>query len=365
MRSAAIYFSMLQAPRGRIHGLANFCWESFHNISCSHVNSSSLKPLASKYGVQGGYSRRWIRRPMTTKTGGRNKTNQAAKPSNLVRKIVDEKVSTSTALDLNKADETSKHQQVQYCGIKQMIAENKDLADLVTFIIYDTETSGLSRKDDRIIEIALQDLAGGENSTFQTLVNPGCYVANSHIHGITSNMVCRRDVPRMEELIPILLQFIKSRQKPGGYVLWGAHNSFAFDLPFLINEFNRCSYEIPPNWLFMDTIPLARELMKSGGLSFPSYFLLIWFSCKLKALTLKSNSFLSTGSNLPSGTSLQALREHYKIPLVGSAHRAMSDVRTLSMILQMLTFDLKLTLPNLVTRSFTAFEYVNNKRKKS
>ncbi|KAL1088329.1 hypothetical protein V6Z11_D08G244200 [Gossypium hirsutum] len=307
MRSAAIYFSMLQAPRGSIHGLANFCWESFRNISCSHVNSSSLKPLASKYGVQGGYRRRWIRRPMTTKTGGRNKTNQAAKPSNLVRKIVD----------------------------KKMIAENKDLADLVTFIIYDTETSGLSRKDDRIIEIALQDLAGGENSTFQTLVNPGCYVANSHIHGITSNMVCRRDVPRMEELIPILLQFIKSRQKPGGYVLWGAHNSFAFDLPFLINEFSRCSYEIPPNWLFIDTISLARELMKSGG------------------------------SNLPSGISLQALREHYKIPLVGSAHRAMSDVRTLSMILQMLTFDLKLTLPNLVTRSFTAFEYVNNKRKKS
>ncbi|TYI16243.1 hypothetical protein ES332_A08G242200v1 [Gossypium tomentosum] len=335
MRSAAIYFSMLQAPRGRIHGLANFCWESFRGISCSHVNSSSLKPLASKYGVQGGYSRRWIRRPMTTKTGGRNKTNQAAKPSNLVRKIVDEKVSTSTALDLNKADETSKHQQIQYCGIKQMIAENKDLADLVTFIIYDTETSGFSRKADRIIEIALQDLAGGENSTFQTLVNPGCFVANSHIHGITSNMVCRPDVPRMEQLIPILLQFIKSRQKPGGYVLWGAHNSFAFDLPFLINEFSRCSYEIPPNWLFMDTIPLSRELMKSGG------------------------------SNLPSGTSLQALREHYKIPLVGSAHRAMSDVRTLSMILQMLTFDLKLTLPNLVTRSFTAFEYVNNKRKKS
>ncbi|PPR80998.1 hypothetical protein GOBAR_AA39716 [Gossypium barbadense] len=304
MRSAAIYFSMLQAPRGRIHGLANFCWESFRGISCSHVNSSSLKPLASKYGVQGGYSRRWIRRPMTTKTGGRNKTNQAAKPSNLVRKIVDEKVSTSTALDLNKADETSKHQQIH-------------------------------RKADRIIEIALQDLAGGENSTFQTLVNPGCFVANSHIHGITSNMVCRPDVPRMEQLIPILLQFIKSRQKPGGYVLWGAHNSFAFDLPFLINEFSRCSYEIPPNWLFMDTIPLARELMKSGG------------------------------SNLPSGISLQALREHYKIPLVGSAHRAMSDVRTLSMILQMLTFDLKLTLPNLVTRSFTAFEYVNNKRKKS
>ncbi|XVF31441.1 hypothetical protein REPUB_Repub16aG0146300 [Reevesia pubescens] len=333
MKSVAICFSMLQAPRGRIHGLANFCWESFHNSSGSHVNSSSFKLLASKtYGFEGGYSRRWTRRPMTTKTEGTNKTNRTAKPSNLVREILNDKVTKGNALNLNKT-EISESQQLQYCGIQQMIEENKDLTDLVTFIIYDTETSGLSRKDDRIIEIALQDLSGGENSTFQTLVNPGRYVPNSHVHGITTNMVCRPDVPRMEELIPILLQFVKSRQKPGGYVLWGAHNSFAFDLPFLINEFSRCSYEIPSNWLFMDTLSLARELMKSGG------------------------------SNLPSGTSLQALREHYRIPLVGSAHRAMSDVRTLAMILQMLTFDLKLSLPNLVRRSSTALEYINKRKK--
>ena len=132
---------------------------------------------------------------MTTKTEGRNKTNRTAKSSNLVREILNEKVSTSSALNLNKT-EISENQQLQYCGIQQMIAENKDLADLVTFILYDTETSGLSRKDDRIIEIALQDLSGGENSTFQTLVNPGRYVANSHVHGITTNMVCRPDVPR-------------------------------------------------------------------------------------------------------------------------------------------------------------------------
>ncbi|KAK6233250.1 hypothetical protein SCA6_003323 [Theobroma cacao] len=336
MRSVAICLSMLQAPRGGIHGLANFCWESFHSLSGRRVNSSSFKLLASKtYGLEGGYSRRWIRRPVTTKIDGRNKTNRNTKPSNLVHEILDEKVSTSSStLNLNKTEE-SESQQLQYSGIQQMIAENKDLASLVTFIIYDTETSGLSRKEDRIIEIALQDLSGGENSTFQTLVNPGRYVPNSHVHGITTNMVCRPDVPRMEELIPILLQFVKGRQKPGGYVLWAAHNSFAFDLPFLINEFSRCSYEIPSNWLFMDTLSLARELMKSGG------------------------------SNLPSGTSLQALREHYKIPLVGSAHRAMSDVRTLSLVLQMLTFDLKLSPSNLVTRSSTVLEYINNKRKKN
>lgn len=72
----------------------------------------------------------------------------------------------------------------------------------------------------------------------------------------------------MEELIPILLQYVRSREKPGGYVMLVAHNARTFDVPFLINELNRCSYNIPPNWFFVDTLPLARELMKSEkGLS--------------------------------------------------------------------------------------------------
>ncbi|OMO96714.1 hypothetical protein CCACVL1_04817 [Corchorus capsularis] len=196
MRSAAICFSMLQAPRGGIHGLASFYWESFHSLSGSRVNNSSFKLLASKtYGFEGGYSRRWIRRPVTTKTGGRNKNDPITKTSNLVHKILDEKVSASTTLNINKT-EICESQQLQYCSIQQMIAEDKDLAGLMTVITYDTETSGLSRKEDRIIEIALQDLSGGENGTFQTLINPGRYVANSHVHGITTKMVCSPDVPR-------------------------------------------------------------------------------------------------------------------------------------------------------------------------
>ncbi|KAJ6928622.1 hypothetical protein NC652_012682 [Populus alba x Populus x berolinensis] len=54
-------------------------------------------------------------------------------------------------------------------------------------------------------------------------------------HITKHHMVCRPDVPRMEELIPILLQYGKSRQKPGGYVLYVAHNARAFDVPFLVN----------------------------------------------------------------------------------------------------------------------------------
>jgi len=70
----------------------------------------------------------------------------------------------------------------------------------------------------------------------------------------------------MEELIPILLQYVRSREKPGGYVLFVAHNARIFDVPFIINEFRRCSQNIPGNWLFSDSVPLGRERMKCEGL---------------------------------------------------------------------------------------------------
>lgn len=323
-------FSILEVPKGRINSLANFCRESFHSFSRRYGHSPSFKLLCSKtYGLedQDSYTERWSRRRITTGTEGSKKAIQSHKLKNIKFEA------TSTTINVNKT-EISKIQRIQHYDIQQIIAENKDLAKLVTAIVFDIETTGFSRENERIIEIALQDLLGGENSTFQTLVNPKRQVPNAHVHGITTDMVCKPDVPRMEDLIPILLHYVKSRQKPGGYILFVAHNARSFDLPFLINEFSRCSYEVPNNWLFMDTLTLARELMKSGG------------------------------SNLPSKVSLQALREYYGIPLVGSAHRAMADVNCLSLILQRLTFDLKLSLCDLIERGFTPLDLINPKKKK-
>lgn len=89
----------------------------------------------------------------------------------------------------------------------------------------------------------------------------------------------------MEDLIPILLQYVKSRQKPGGYIMWVAHNARSFDVPFLINEFTRCSTEVPSNWLFLDTLPLAREVMKSEG---------VWLSLFLDVCLLHTNMITPT-----------------------------------------------------------------------
>ncbi|KAK3036757.1 hypothetical protein RJ639_029722, partial [Escallonia herrerae] len=335
MRTVAMCFSLLQIPRYRINSLASSCWESFHTISRTPGYSPRLKILGcSNYDLEGGYSRRWIRRPVSTKTGGTNKNSLGTKTSNIGHEILDDTISSSTKCNLNKLgiSELGKN---QHCDSRQKIDEIKDLARNITFIVFDIETTGFSSVSERIIEIALQDLAGGDNSIFQTLINPERYVPNSYIHGISTSKVNRPDVPKMKDFIPILLQYVRSRQKPGGEVVFIAHNARRFDVPFLVREFSRCNFEIPLNWLFVDTLPLARDLLKSGGLK------------------------------LPSKTSLQALVEYYDVPLVGSAHRAMSDVHALSLVLQRLTYDLKLPVSGLLEGAFRASELNNPKTKKS
>jgi uncharacterized protein YprB with RNaseH-like and TPR domain len=65
-----------------------------------------------------------------------------------------------------------------------------------TILVFDIETSGFSRRNDRIIEFAVRDLMGGKNSTFQSLINPEKDVRNTHVHGISNHMLSRPEVPR-------------------------------------------------------------------------------------------------------------------------------------------------------------------------
>lgn len=331
-----MYFSVLRVPRSNVYSLANTWWEGCDSFGGKCKEGYKFRLLGSNVYAQGGNSRRWSRRPITTTGEGRSRNNLSS-TANVKHGIFGEIVHTRRSeLTINRTD-SGEPQQIQHADVRQLIADNSDLISLATFIVFDLETTGFSRNDERIIEIALQDLLGGENSTFHTLVNPERAVLNDFVHNIRTDMVNRDDVPRMHELIPVLLKYVRSRQKPGGYVVLVAHNARTFDVPFLVTEFKRCSVEIPSNWLFLDTLPLAREAMKSGGM-------------KMKA-----------GARI----SLQALREHYGIELVGTAHRALSDVRSLSLVLQKITFDLKLPIAGLVQKTFTASELnVSNAKKK-
>ncbi|XP_073014456.1 exonuclease DPD1, chloroplastic/mitochondrial-like isoform X1 [Typha latifolia] len=212
-------------------------------------------------------------------------------------------------------------------NLQKEISGNTATRQPVTILVFDIETTGFSQQSERIIEFALRDLTGGRNSIFQTLINPEKDVLNAYIHGIKNYMVNKPDVPRFKDLVPILLHYVRSRQTEGNPVLWVAHNGRRFDVPFIVKEFQRCSAQIPADWLFVDTLPIARQLLNSDG-------------SKLGSVSLKS------------------LKEHYDIPLEGPEHRAMQDVTTLCYVLQRITFDLKLTVAELVGRAFQASELI-------
>ncbi|KAH7291806.1 hypothetical protein KP509_29G036200 [Ceratopteris richardii] len=88
-----------------------------------------------------------------------------------------------------------------------------------------------------------------------------------------------------------------------------------------MKEFERCSLQIPEWWKFVDSVPIAREAMKAKGLK-----------CPLR---------------------LSALYEHYNLPYVGEAHRALADVNMLASVLQMLLIDLRMSLSEFMEKSFT------------
>jgi len=303
--------------------LSSICCGNFHLLKNSIGSTCGIKFL--KYHSRFIYAtlfsiRRHQSRPLSTTVLARSTRKGSKQSFSNSRHLHSESVESS--IEVFKQSELEQLKSLHTYNVAEKFSGVKTEWP-ATILVFDIETTGFSRREDRIIEFAVRDLMGGKNSTFQTLINPEKDVKNTYIHGISNNMLSRPDVPRFGELIPILLQYVWSRQMDGKPILWIAHNGRSFDVPFLFFEFRRCKVEMPGDWLFVDTLPIARQLVDSKG------------------------------SKL-SSVSLEKLRERYKIPLTGSAHRAMQDVTTLCYVLQKLTFELKLTVPQLLEKSFRA-----------
>lgn len=194
--SVVMCFSILPVPRCRIHAVASSWFESFHSLSRASGSSPRFRVLGSStHELEGGYSRRSTGKTITTKTEVANKDTLKSKTINLGQEISDGSIKTSTNIGIKKS-KISEFQRIQYPDTQQNIGESRDLVGLLTIIVFDIETTGFSRENERIIEIAMQDLLGGKNSTFQTLVNPERYVPNQHIHGISTHMVSKPEIPR-------------------------------------------------------------------------------------------------------------------------------------------------------------------------
>lgn len=58
------------------------------------------------------------------------------------------------------------------------------------------------------------------------------------------------------------IDFVEGRRKGIEPVILVAHNARRFDVPFIMKESRACSIDVPSHWYFVDTIDLAKAMLK-------------------------------------------------------------------------------------------------------
>lgn len=121
----------------------------------------------------------------------------------------------------------------------------------VTFVVFDTETTGFSPTIDRIVEVGVVKFRNGEVIEEKSwLLNPQRDIPYwaTKVHGITDEMV--KGKPTFKDIYPEFQAFIN------GSVLM-AHNA-KFDISFVKAEIKRAGCELPPNQV-IDSLGLFRK----------------------------------------------------------------------------------------------------------
>lgn len=121
----------------------------------------------------------------------------------------------------------------------------------IQYVVLDIETTGFSKAEDSIIEIAAVRFHGGvETARYGALIRADVPLPLDiqALTGITPDMLT--DAPAIGEVLPDFLAFL------GGDPLVG-HNIASFDLPFLQHKAQRMGLKISNSAI--DTLPLARR----------------------------------------------------------------------------------------------------------
>lgn len=125
-------------------------------------------------------------------------------------------------------------------------------------IILDTETTGLDKNIDRIIEIGCIKLKDYKIiDTYHQYINPECVIPQSaiNIHNITNEFVV--DKPVFKTIVQNFLDFVEDYNIV-------AHNGL-FDLGFLNAELERCNLKKIKNDRLIDTLSMARQKFPKQG----------------------------------------------------------------------------------------------------
>ena len=126
-------------------------------------------------------------------------------------------------------------------------------------VIFDTETTGLDNKADRVIEIGGIELLNHfpTGRTFHVYINPGDRKVHPDalaVHGITDEFL--KDKPIFANIVADLQEFFEGAK-------WIAHNA-TFDMGFINAEFDRLSIPPVPSDLVIDTLAFARRKHPMG-----------------------------------------------------------------------------------------------------
>lgn len=119
------------------------------------------------------------------------------------------------------------------------------------YVVFDLETTGVSRKKDKIIEVSAIKVRNRKVvDTFSTLVNPERHISHwaSEVNHIYDDMV--EGAPLISEVIPDFIDFIEELPVLG-------HNIIRFDMPFIYKECRDILNGIPNNDC-IDTLPISR-----------------------------------------------------------------------------------------------------------
>ncbi|WP_165217207.1 DNA polymerase III subunit epsilon [Affinirhizobium pseudoryzae] len=126
-------------------------------------------------------------------------------------------------------------------------------------IIFDTETTGLDNRSDRVIEIGGIELLNHfpTGRTFHVYINPGDRKVHPDalaVHGITDDFL--KDKPNFAEIVEDLQAFFEGAK-------WIAHNA-TFDMGFINAEFARLGLPPVPQEQVIDTLSMARRKNPMG-----------------------------------------------------------------------------------------------------
>ncbi|MBW8282606.1 MAG: DNA polymerase III subunit epsilon [Rhizobium sp.] len=126
-------------------------------------------------------------------------------------------------------------------------------------IVFDTETTGLEFKNDRVIEIGGIELLNHfpTGRSFHVYINPGDRRVHPDalaVHGITDEFL--KDKPTFDQIVDEMLAFFDGAR-------WVAHNA-SFDMSFINAEFERLRRPPVAGELVVDTLALARRKHPMG-----------------------------------------------------------------------------------------------------